>query len=132
MRFTWLVLATLLAAVVLAAPAQAAQRTDFQFDTGPEYGAMSTPYPHLYATTGARPGVATISVSDSDGWWGATVRWLSLGTGVTGTVHIPAWPAIVPTPPKPQQHFEIRPGSGPVVAVVEGGLVPGFGTFYVP
>ena len=39
--------------------------------------------------------------------------------------------AVVWLPPQPQQDFEIRPGHGQVVAIVEGGIFPGFGTFFV-
>lgn len=112
-------------ALSAAAPATAAPVTvPFQLQT---FILADLATPQITATVGAEPGVATLAAVNTNPTAGATagpigVRWISLGTGVSGYA---SFAAGSPAP------VVIRPGVGQVVALIEGGLYPGFGTFYV-
>ena len=111
---------------VVVAPAQAEPATvPFQVQT---WVIADLPTPRIEATVGVTPGAATLTAANPNPTANASagpigVRWFSLGTGAAGYA---AFPAGQPAP------VDIRPGAGQVVAVIEGGAFPGFGTFYVP
>ena len=85
------------------------------------------PSPVIGTTRGPGPGRATVYAQNTHPSAGATagpldVHWLSLGTDPVGFAGFDRG-----TPPL----VVITPGPGPVVAVVVGGIWPGFGYFDV-
>ncbi|MFH5210495.1 hypothetical protein ACHIPZ_20130 [Antrihabitans sp. NCIMB 15449] len=115
----------MLASVPAASAAPAA--TPFQLQT---FVFADLPTPIIGASSGFEPGTATLSIlnqlPDRPVTAAVSVRWISLGTGISGVAFFPTL-AGAPTPP-----VTIKPGVGQVIATIEGGLYPGFGTFFVP
>lgn len=111
---------------VVGAPSVSAQPqpTPFQIQTTV---LADLPSPVMGTTPGPGPGQATVHAQNTHPSAAATggpvgVHWLSLGTGAVGFA---GFDRGAPPP------VLITPGRGPVVAVVMGGIWPGFGYFEV-